>query len=682
MANSYSQIIEMDCPNCQHHFASPAWQIVDINERPDLLIQLQQEKLNLTTCPKCQRQAVADTGLMIFRPHVVPHLLFSPADGTSDQQDREDFMRLMGVVQQALGMEHLQESVDKVITVPRPFLGISVIEDPEEAREAFQSKVMADIEAMRANPERFSLIVEAMERATESIPELKAITLYLQMRTWMEQRLLVERRPELLSENVDLFLGTMAQQAHAIGHLEYESRIRECYSVVRRCREIGIDAAFEERALHENTPAEMKMMYQALRSLPDDQRMPLSEIFINAESQDDLTAKLESHRELADVLAGAMQRDNGQAQAAKYRAHFLAAKDAEKSFENSQTPVALDEAIEAYGLILNNPDFPTSSLEFQKVVLNDSAINFARRFTVEGRKSDLDQAITLTEKVVSLVPPESDGYALCLMNLSAFLRERHQFFGNPHDAADVDRAIALSREALELQRIEPNHLPGVLGSLVGGLMDRYKMSSARSDLEEAVEKSTQALEICLTDSPEYLALLNNMGVCLQERYDRYGDISDLDDAINNYRRVVSLRKNGADKGMALSNLGNALRRRFRHTLSSADSAESVNVYREAVSMFPEGSPDLHVAAGNLATSLIDRFDREKNRDDLIQALEIINRAVKAVQQRTEVNTLQLLGLLVNRGLAYESLYKQSEDLADLDHAIDSLREALANAPER
>ncbi len=87
-SHSHSQSVTIACPECGRELTAPVWLIVDAADRPDLLEMACADRLHELTCT-CGRKTHLDAPLLLFLPDRNQPLLFSPAHGASEEQNRE-----------------------------------------------------------------------------------------------------------------------------------------------------------------------------------------------------------------------------------------------------------------------------------------------------------------------------------------------------------------------------------------------------------------------------------------------------------------------------------------------------------------------------------------------------------------------------------------------------------------
>jgi hypothetical protein len=249
MAHSFAQETGLTCPECGQSFTAQVWQIVDTAERPDLAARIHEGTLHDLPCPHCGHQGAVDAPLLLYRPDRDPPLLFSPAQGTTAEQDREQAAGLVGALRGRLGPAWQDEWVAEGLTgMPREFLPMALSEGPEAALRQMAERAQQEMERLREeDPERYRQLEEAARQAMEeAAPLLQAVQEFVEARTWAESRRVVEGHPELLTSEADGLLGRLVGTARAQGDENGVHVFEEHRALLRRCREVGIERAFAE----------------------------------------------------------------------------------------------------------------------------------------------------------------------------------------------------------------------------------------------------------------------------------------------------------------------------------------------------------------------------------------------------------------------------------------------------
>lgn len=214
MAISYAQSAPLSCPSCGQSFEAEVWLIVDVGERPDLRERLASGLLHQVICPHCGHAGMIDAPVLVFLPDVVgatgtversdtpsgitggpspqpgpSPLLFSPAQGTTAEQDREHGAGLVTMLAQRLGDAWREEWVAAGLRmVARNVLPAALSDDPETALRLAAEQAAAELERLRqqdpAAYEEFAAAVkEAATEVTTGDPFLAAIAALGEART-------------------------------------------------------------------------------------------------------------------------------------------------------------------------------------------------------------------------------------------------------------------------------------------------------------------------------------------------------------------------------------------------------------------------------------------------------------------------------------------------------------------
>ncbi|MFN2138216.1 MAG: CpXC domain-containing protein [Candidatus Promineifilaceae bacterium] len=133
MPHSVAQITTLTCPTCGLAFPAQLWVIVDGDERPDLLARVRNGTLQQIACPRDHLLQV-DAPLLLYLPAHSRPLLFSPAQDTNSEQDRQQAERFLVALRGSLGEKWQDEWLTGGLsTVPRAALPAFLSDDPEAA---------------------------------------------------------------------------------------------------------------------------------------------------------------------------------------------------------------------------------------------------------------------------------------------------------------------------------------------------------------------------------------------------------------------------------------------------------------------------------------------------------------------------------------------------------------------
>jgi len=198
-----------------------------------------------------------------------------------------------------------------------------------------------------------------------------------------------------------------------------------------------------------------------------------------------------------------------------------------------------------------------------------------------------------------------------------------------------------------------------LNNLGTGLSDRYARTGDLGDLEEAIQVSREALQLTPPNSPDRPSRLNNLGAGLYARHARTGDLDDLEEAIRVFRAALKLTSpNSPNRPRYLNNLGTGLRDRYAQTGTLSDLEEAIRVSRAALKLTPPNSPDRPSRLNNLGSRLRNRYAHTGTLSDLKKARKIYE---EALQDRSD-SEAPLVMRMILRGLGdVYSLLKRWQD---------------------
>ncbi|KAF8122963.1 TPR-like protein [Boletus edulis] len=288
---------------------------------------------------------------------------------------------------------------------------------------------------------------------------------------------------------------------------------------------------------------------------------------------------------------------------------------------------------------------------------------------------DINDAIALRREGLELRPQGHPDRSASLTNLAVCLFTRYNQLGA---MTDLDEAVVLGREALELHPHGHPDRSMYLSNLAVSLSTRYNQLEAMADLDEAIIFGQEALELRPRGHPDHPTSLNHLGGYLFARYNQLGAMADLVGAISLGREALELHPQGhPHRSISLNNLAVRLSARYNQLGAMADLDEAVVLDREALVLRPRGHPDRTVSLEILAGHLSTRYNQLGAMADLDEAIFLGREALELLPQghphrSTSLNNLG--GYLLAR-------YNQLGAMADLDEAIFLGREVLELLPQ-
>lgn len=111
-------------------------------------------------------------------------------------------------------------------------------------------------------------------------------------------------------------------------------------------------------------------------------------------------------------------------------------------------------------------------------------------------------------------------------------------FGRQGSLEDLNASIVYQREALASKGYTDRILS--LNNLLVSLCARYMDQNSKADLDEAITLATESLELQPAKGHMWMTVLHNLAFALGARFGHDGRREDLDDAITYHRQALEL----------------------------------------------------------------------------------------------------------------------------------------------
>jgi CHAT domain-containing protein/tetratricopeptide (TPR) repeat protein len=309
------------------------------------------------------------------------------------------------------------------------------------------------------------------------------------------------------------------------------------------------------------------------------------------------------------------------------------------------------------------------------VLIDNLARSLHSRFKQLGTLSDLEEALALERNVLELRPQGHPHRATSLGNLAISLYSRFEQLGT---LSDLEEALSLERNVLELRPQGHPHRATSLGNLARSLYFRFKQLGTLSDLEEALSLVRNVLELLPQEHPRRATSLGNLAISLHSRFKQLGTLSDLEEALALERNVLELRPQGhPHRATSLGNLAISLHSRFEQLGTLSDLEEALALERSALELRPQGHPHRATSLGNLAISLYSRFKQLGTLSDLEEALALERNVLELCPQGHPRRATSL----GNLASYLHSRFEQLGTLSDLEEALALERNAVELRPQ-
>jgi tetratricopeptide (TPR) repeat protein len=351
------------------------------------------------------------------------------------------------------------------------------------------------------------------------------------------------------------------------------------------------------------------------------------------------------------------------------RSDMDAGNAAEEAYARTGDPTALHAASEAWLRVVRAPALRAAYPGLRAALDNDAGATLLNRYLELGDPDDLVTAIQLFNSAVALTPRRSTNWARRHGNLAWAMREAYQRTDNPET---LDAAIDVAREAARATDSTPGPASGAaLLPLAQLLRDRHRRTGDPGDLIAAIEVAERAC--ALADSGPARATLGDL---LMQRFEDGGGDDDLP-------RAVALLSGAAEatpvgdpqRPRRLVDLSIGLLARHRVSGEPADVTEAVRLCAEAVDAIPPTSPDRPACLAQWANALYLRYEATGQFDDLETAATAVTAAIDTAADTDAA----VPGWRVHLGTLYQTRWARSDDVRDLDRAIE-LFQSVVDGP--
>ncbi|WP_051793598.1 CHAT domain-containing protein [Kibdelosporangium aridum] len=368
----------------------------------------------------------------------------------------------------------------------------------------------------------------------------------------------------------------------------------------------------------------------------------------------------------------------------------------------------LDVVAEAEAVLLPEVEQRAANDSFRHRIFH-SLGRMAVAHTLHSPSADATRAVIRARlRMLSGMPP---GHPDRPEMMSRLGMAYHDLFHEEDDNDAVAEAVRWTREALAEARDDHPALGQILYSVSTALRHQCELTPNPDLLREAISISRAAA----SRLPDW-DLRSDTAQLLFSLYEHAADDAALDESIELFGGWAA-DATGTDSGLAHGKLGNALRARYQRTGDPDDLAEAVRTMRHAVQTVPVGHPSYTVLASNLSavlsladnrvsdetvhgeavrigrtaagnddllalnnlgTTLIGRFTQTGDSRALREAIDTLERAVRATPSKDPF----LASRLSNLGEALYYSFLRTGDPRELDRAIDLGRQAIAAAAGR
>jgi hypothetical protein len=312
-------------------------------------------------------------------------------------------------------------------------------------------------------------------------------------------------------------------------------------------------------------------------------------------------------------------------------------------YHQSFDPGHLFRMVDAWERIVRDEQFETSAADFRVAALRQLAAARSWSFARMSRREDVDRAIVVTRRALEVVPAGSDDEFSLRNDLACSLSDRYDQYG---DMSDLEEGARLLERVVSETPAGHEALSGRLNNLAGLLRDVYNHTRREADFDRFFDAQQRAEEAAARDSPDLPTLWKGLAGALAGRAGRSGDVDDLNRAIELLQRAVDrVRPDSPDRPGFLNDLAAAIHQRFE-LLRSADGVAPVSHLERARDLLNEAaaassaSPVEANVWHNLAEVLRDLYEATREEGDARDTARAYERATEVGTRRAVYHALR------------------------------------------
>ncbi|MFG3490594.1 CHAT domain-containing protein [Streptomyces sp. NPDC047972] len=291
--------------------------------------------------------------------------------------------------------------------------------------------------------------------------------------------------------------------------------------------------------------------------------------------------------------------------------------------------------------------------------------------------TDLERAVSLSRTAVDAAGPDSESRSTLLERLGLALLTRHQLGARP---ADVAGAVSALEESVRTARPTDPALAPRRGNLALALRTRHDLDGNAADLERALAVLAEALSPEPPSEPAQVVFLyEELRIALLQRCALFGRSEDITRAVTAAELALAAAPLGARERIGpLDALAETLLWRYEYEGRSIDLDRAVALAEEAMSLTSRPA-DRPSAALHLGHCLLSRCGRAEEASDVHRAVALMEEAASALPRGSALHQEAVGGL----AQAYRMRYGLLRRTPDLDRAVTAAEEAVrAGRPDR
>lgn len=487
-----------------------------------------------------------------------------------------------------------------------------------------------------------------------------------------EARELIEGCPQLLSAEINELLTAAVAVKDEEGEGEGDQRFAFVQSLLRSCRENGVEAATSSRLwLPDEAGIQLEQATEASSRF---------EKTGDVAACDAALAALEEAQAILDQAEPILLQRTALLHADRYEATGHVG-DLERAVTTLVQAIAIAVTEEQYAVLMANLGRAKLDLFIatgDDAALNDSINHLAKavdvleetspdaprllchlgdayraRYDTGGWVADIERAVEIYDWATELAAEGSPTTGRAYRSLGVSLRRRFEILKEP---ADLKASIAALEMAVADADAEETELAERRVALAASLMCRWAEDGNTADLDAGVRYGQEALDRVAPEAwePHWL---HNQGRALLSRFRKRGNAADLDLAIVLVEEAIQLTPDKSPQLPAwLNSLGQAYQERHAQGGGAADLRHATDAYRAACERSLRHRPEVALGSARAWGSwALERGEWSEAATALAMGVDAAGRLFESQQTREH----RLAWLSTASGLATNAAYAQA-----------------------
>jgi hypothetical protein len=297
----------------------------------------------------------------------------------------------------------------------------------------------------------------------------------------------------------------------------------------------------------------------------------------------------------------------------------------------------------------------------------------------------LEHHIEKGRATILATPKEHDSLPVFLHRLAVQLSRRFQLTGS---IEDLEEAIGFLNTCLQIGPLDHVERAKWLNNRKLQSQYRYRTTNSLDDLNDAILHAQAALgnTYAIIEDQERASWYFSLGALFKDRFRHTRALEDLNVSISQIQKALDVIKTisirdkqppfdliyDAKQLLWTSTLGDFLYERFAIHGSSDDLSRSISAGQISYDSTPSHLPEHAARADGVAERYGSRFEKERDRKDLDQAIRLMR-----VAQKLELNDEQRGERMCRLATHLCYRFRRGNLVQDLDEAIQHVEKALA-----